>query len=177
MDDLDEESAARYRARWIARGAPWFEPGERPVAWSVTDHLAAIGVVVDSPGGWHFEDAWILISLDPSPLLTINNADRINHAIPTFGELQTSLGRLVGSGLAEAQSSWFSRTPAGRRLVGSDVGGYDDARSVLTRLAALPLTPICVQVDTDVFERAVRDSTRPWALGRLWRWIVDARRS
>jgi hypothetical protein len=132
---------------------------------------------MDGPQGWRIEDAWILVSLDPSPLLTINNADRINHAIPNFAELQASLGRLVGSGLAEPRSSWFSRTTVGNRLVGRSVGGYNDALAVLSRLSTVPRTPVSVQVDRAVFERAVSDSTRPWAPGRLWRWIFDPRHS
>ena len=45
-DDDSETKAARYLAWWIGSGAVWNEPSERPEGWSVSSHLATIGVVV-----------------------------------------------------------------------------------------------------------------------------------
>ena len=125
---------------------------------------------------WSYEDAWILVSLDPSPSLTVANADTINHAILMFEEVRESLGRLVGSGLANPRGAWFARTAAGNQLVGDKVGG-STTRAVLSQLSAVTLLSVPVEIDEAAFDAAVQDYAKPWALGSLWRRIAATRPS
>lgn len=45
-DDDPAQQAEASLLRWIARGAPWFDPSERPEGWSITRHLAVFGLEV-----------------------------------------------------------------------------------------------------------------------------------
>jgi hypothetical protein len=37
--DATPAGARRYREQWIARGAPWSEPDQRPAGWSLEQQL------------------------------------------------------------------------------------------------------------------------------------------
>jgi hypothetical protein len=41
-EDATPEGARRYRARWLASGAPWNDPDERPPDWNVEEQLTHI---------------------------------------------------------------------------------------------------------------------------------------
>jgi len=45
VDDITETSALRYRATWLARGAPWWQ-GTAPPGWSATRQLDRAGIQV-----------------------------------------------------------------------------------------------------------------------------------
>ncbi|PJI93699.1 hypothetical protein [Luteimicrobium subarcticum] len=42
VDDTSVEATRAYRRTWVERGAEWFDPGCRPVRWSLYEHLCSI---------------------------------------------------------------------------------------------------------------------------------------
>ncbi|HEX6883396.1 MAG TPA: hypothetical protein VF530_08440 [Planctomycetota bacterium] len=47
-EDSLAEGVARYRAEWLAKGAPWFDAGARPPGWSLARQLEGLP---DLPAG------------------------------------------------------------------------------------------------------------------------------
>jgi hypothetical protein len=41
-EDSDPSALASYRSSWLANGATWFRPKERPAGWSLDDQLAEV---------------------------------------------------------------------------------------------------------------------------------------
>jgi hypothetical protein len=41
-EDATIESCKRFRSAWLARGAPWFDPKDRPPGWKLEDALALV---------------------------------------------------------------------------------------------------------------------------------------
>lgn len=35
VDEVTRKMAVRWRTRWLARGAPWYEPRTSPVGWNL----------------------------------------------------------------------------------------------------------------------------------------------
>jgi hypothetical protein len=39
VDDVTPRRTREYRAAWVSRGCPWFDPSERPVDWNPEPQL------------------------------------------------------------------------------------------------------------------------------------------
>lgn len=115
--------------------------------------------------------AWIFlpVSVEPGQLdEIIGTADAIIHAIPTHGELQDSLGWLIGNGFISRQDKSYQYTAQGKAL--RDAAGaangtifqiWEYIESEFRKCAGLPA------VSEDLSQEEVMESYNKY---RKWLW-------
>jgi hypothetical protein len=87
--------------------------------------------MADPLGGWDFADTWVLASIGVyqrrcSLVELIAAGDWMNHAVLTANDLDSALGKLVGSGLARVFDDWtFELTDEGTSLFSGEVGSIE----------------------------------------------------
>jgi hypothetical protein len=119
-------------------------------------------LVPSNEGDWVFADAWVLtaIAVSPRPCsLTelVAAGDLLNHALLLDAEVDSALGKLLGSGLLKATTDvGFELTSEGAALVGRRRGNlFSQVDSVLSLLGSLPASHEKFALPPGAMQRAV----------------------
>ena len=111
---------------------------------------------------WVFADAWVLtaiaVSTRPCSLTELVAAgDMLNHALLLDAEVDSALGKLLGSGLLKVTTDLdFELTPEGAALVERRRGGlFSQVESVLSLLGAVPASHQKFALPPGAMQRAV----------------------
>jgi hypothetical protein len=118
----------------------------------------------DPEGDWVFSDTWVLAAIGVyqrrcTLLELIAAGDWMNHAILTTQELDSALGKLVGSGLARVFDDWtFELTDEGTSLFSGEVRSIQKHLDLIEGgLATRVLEPAPVRLPAGMTDRAVAD--------------------
>jgi hypothetical protein len=120
--------------------------------------------MTDPDGGWVFADTWVLASIGVyqrrcTLVELIAAGDWMNHAVLTTQELESALGKLVGSGLVRVFDDWtFELTDEGTSLFSGEVRSIQKQLDLIEgELATLALEPAPVRLPEKLADRAVAD--------------------
>jgi len=106
----------------------------------------------------------------------IANADAVFHLIPSAGEIEGALGRLLGAGLISVGEAGIVVEQHGRELVARARGSADGdpmsrVRSLLALLEHVPTAPVPWKLDREVYEAVTLEYRH-----RLWETFRGGRR-
>jgi len=124
--------------------------------------------VTEPEGGWVFADTWVLASIGVyqrrcTLLELVAAGDWMNHAILTTQELDSALGKLVGSGLVRVFDDWtFELTDEGTTLFSGEVRSIEKQLDLIAAELATRVPELApVRLPDGMADRAVADYRSP----------------
>ena len=124
--------------------------------------------MTEPEGGWVFADTWVLASIGVyqrrcTLLELVAAGDWMNHAILTTQELDSALGKLVGSGLVRVFDDWtFELTDEGTTLFSGEVRSIEKQLDLIAAELATRVPELApVRLPDGMADRAVADYRSP----------------